>query len=117
MKIRLSRGSSPLAAMLPAALGLALLALALGPARTNAGALLAQDTAAPMRGGKKVLTIDDYARWRSIGETSISPDGRWVTYAYSRREVDDSLFIQEVGGDEPAVVIRGSDPEFSKDSR
>ena len=75
MKIRFFRGSSPLASVLPAALGLTLLGLALGPASSKAGALLAQDAEVAMRGGKKVLTIDDYARWRSVGETSISPDG------------------------------------------
>jgi dipeptidyl aminopeptidase/acylaminoacyl peptidase len=117
MKIRFSRGSSPLASVLPAALGLTLLGLALGPPSSKTGALLAQDAEVATRGGKKVLTIDDYARWRSIGQTSISPDGQWVTYAYSQREVDDSLFIKEVAGGEPATVVRGSDPEFSKDSR
>lgn len=40
-----------------------------------------------------------------------------MTHAYSRREVDDSLFIKDVDGGDPAVVVRGSDPEFSKDSR
>ena len=112
MKIPVFRASTPLAA----ALGLTLLMLSLGPASSSTGALLAQDEV-PMRGDKKVLTIDDYAKWRSIGQTSISPDGRWVTYAYSRREVDDSLFIKEIDGGDPAVVVRGSNPEFSKDSR
>ena len=42
--------------------------------------------------------------------------GGW-TYAYSRREIDDSLFIKEIDGGDPAVVVRGSNPEFSKDSR
>jgi len=40
-----------------------------------------------------------------------------VTYAYSRREVDDSLFIRPLGEGETHVVLRGSDPEFSGDSR
>jgi hypothetical protein len=30
--------------------------------------------------GKKVLGIDDYAKWRSINGSSISADGKWVTY-------------------------------------
>jgi len=67
--------------------------------------------------GLKRMTVDDYALWRSVGETSISPDGRWVTYAYSQREVDDSLFIKRIEGGDPHVVVRGSDPEFSADSR
>ena len=112
MKICAIRAFPPLTA----ALGLTLLLLSFGPASSSTGWLLAQDEA-PMRGDKKVLTIDDYAKWRSVGQTSISPDGRWVTYAYSRREVDDSLFIKEIDGGDPAVVVRGSNPEFSKDSR
>ena len=112
MKISVIRAFTPLTA----ALGLTLLLLSFGPASPSTGWLLAQDEA-PMRGDKKVLTIDDYAKWRSVGQTSISPDGRWVTYAYSRREVDDSLFIKEIDGGDPAVVVRGSNPEFSKDSR
>ena len=112
MKICAIRAFTPLTA----ALGLTLLLLSFGPASPSTGWLLAQDEA-PMRGDKKVLTIDDYAKWRSVGQTSISPDGRWVTYAYSRREVDDSLFIKEIDGGDPAVVVRGSNPEFSKDSR
>jgi hypothetical protein len=31
-------------------------------------------------GGKKVLTPDDYTRWRTIGDEQISPDGKWVSY-------------------------------------
>jgi dipeptidyl aminopeptidase/acylaminoacyl peptidase len=67
--------------------------------------------------GLKRMTVDDYALWRSIGQTSLSPDGGWVTYAYSRREVDDSLFIEPLGGGDPHVVVRGSNPTFSGDSR
>jgi dipeptidyl aminopeptidase/acylaminoacyl peptidase len=75
--------------------------------------------------GLKVLTIDDYALWRSVGATSLSPDGRWVSYSYSRREVDDSLFIKPLAGPggrptegtEPHVVVRGSNPTFFGDSR
>ena len=67
--------------------------------------------------GLKKMTVDDYALWRTIGETSLSPDGSWVTYAYSQREVDDSLFFQPLGGGDPHIVVRGSQPRFSGDSR
>ena len=67
--------------------------------------------------GLKRMTVDDYALWRSVGQTSLSPDGRWVTYAYSRREVDDSLFIKPMAGGEAHVVVRGSNPQFTGDSR
>ena len=67
--------------------------------------------------GLKRMTVDDYALWRSVGQTSLSPDGRWVTYAYGRREVDDSLFIKPLAGGDSRVVVRGSDPQFTGDSR
>ncbi len=67
--------------------------------------------------GLKRMTVDDYALWRSVGQTSLSPDGTWVTYAYSRREVDDSLFIKPLGGGDAHVVVRGSNPAFTGDSR
>lgn len=87
--------------------------------------LLAQDADVPMRGGKKVLTIDEYVLWRSVGNTSISPDGAWVTYSYDYREVDEDeplapnrpLVIKRVSGADSILVPRGADPEFSDDGR
>ena len=67
--------------------------------------------------GLKRMTVDDYALWRSIGQATLSPDGRWATYAYSQREVDDSLFIDPLGGGDSYVVVRGSNPQFTGDSR
>lgn len=89
------------------------------------GPLVAQDAATPMRGGKKVLTIDEYVLWRSISNTSISPDGAWVTYAYQHREVDEDnpldpdrpLVIKQASGADSILVTRGSNPQFSDDSR
>jgi dipeptidyl aminopeptidase/acylaminoacyl peptidase len=92
---------------------LAVLAAALFP-------LLASAQAAPRDTtpqGLKRMTVDDFTLWRSVGQTSLSPDGRWVTYAYSRREVDDSLFIQPLAGGDAHIVIRGSNPTFTGDSR
>src|SRR5262249_4658374 len=33
---------------------------------------------------KKMLTVEDYSRWRSIGGQSLSGDGKWVVYVYSQ---------------------------------
>lgn len=67
--------------------------------------------------GLKRMTVDDFALWRSVGQTTLSPDGKWVTFAYSQREVDDSLFIKPLAGGDRRVVVRGSNPAFSGDSR
>src|SRR6185312_10906705 len=64
-----------------AALGLSLFAA--GTLTTAAVAPLAAQTVAQAGAtvdGKKVLGIDDYAKWRSINGSSISADGKWVTY-------------------------------------
>ena len=33
---------------------------------------------------KKALGVDDYSRWRAIGNQAISGDGKWVTYVLSQ---------------------------------
>jgi dipeptidyl aminopeptidase/acylaminoacyl peptidase len=72
--------------------------------------------------GKKVLTIDDYTRWRTIDASAISPDGKWVAYGMR--------FTNVVAPDaKPVITIRNLDtnadvtipdainPQFSSDSR
>ena len=41
---------------------------------------LPQAQTAPKAAAKKLLTVDDYTKWRSITGQEISSDGRWVTY-------------------------------------
>lgn len=65
----------------------------------------------------KVLTLDDYPGWKRIGSALLSPDGRWMTYAYRPNEGDDTLFIRELDGSTVHSVVRGSAPAFSADSR
>lgn len=50
------------------------------------GAVIAQTQQAAPVAEKKVLGVDDYARWRSLNGASISADGKWVTYdlAYTK---------------------------------
>ena len=66
---------------------------------------------------KKVLTLDDYARWRRIGSTTISPDGNWMTYAYNPNEGNDTLYVELLEGDTKYTVPLGSGPVFSDDSK
>ena len=53
---------------------LAVVMFAVAAAHTPAGAQNAV---------KKVLSVDDYSRWKSINGSSISGDGKWVTYVVS----------------------------------
>jgi hypothetical protein len=36
---------------------------------------------------KKPLTVDDYTKWKSIGDAAISADGKWVTYVLQTTNV------------------------------
>lgn len=66
---------------------------------------------------KKILTVDDYGRWSRIDSVTLSPNGKWVTYAYSPAEGDRTLYLQGVDGDEePTEIPMGSSPRFSDDS-
>jgi len=76
-----------------------------------AAGLFAQDT-----GGKRIMTIEDYARWRSIGSTSISDDGSWITYAYGTPEADDTLYVKSMETGSEYVIPGGSNPKFSDDA-
>ncbi len=78
----------------------------------SAASLSAQE-----QGEKKALTMDDYARWRSITSTAISDDGKWITFAYSTFQADDTLYVKSLETDTEYEIPRGSRPQFSDDSR
>ncbi len=63
------------------------------------------------------MQIEDYARWRSIVSVAISDDGNWMTYGYRHHRADDTLHVQSLQNDVEYEVPRGSEPEFSDDSR
>ena len=54
---------------------------ALGQATAQASAP-AQPAAEGRKDPGKVLTLADYGRWNRVTQTAISPDGKWMTYAY-----------------------------------
>ncbi len=66
---------------------------------------------------KKALSFEDYARWRSISSTALSEDGAWVSYAYSRQESDDTLYVKHLETDTTYMVSCGSNLSFSDDSK
>ncbi len=81
--------------------------------------------AAPVRGqtaGKKALTVEDYARWRSIGGSSISGDGKWVTYVLSYTNVPQTdakpvMHLVRLDNGQDLEVQNASAPAFSADSK
>lgn len=81
-------------------------------------ARIQEDEQASNSDGKKVLTVDDYGRWNRIDSAAISPDGKWMTYAYSPAEGDKTFFIRSLESDaKPTEVPYGSSPAFSDDSQ
>ena len=107
----------PRATRLHAALPLfAAAALAVSaPSAASAQAAVAADS-----GGKKVLTVADYGRWRTISGDHISSDGRWVTYTYRFTNVasrDDKpvLHILSTETNQDIAIPDASDGTFSPD--
>jgi hypothetical protein len=56
---------------------------------------------------KKVLTIEDYGRWRSIANVAVTDDGLWACYVYRPREGDSVLNVRQLDGDKLYTVSLG----------
>ncbi|MFC1728948.1 alpha/beta hydrolase family protein [candidate division KSB1 bacterium] len=67
--------------------------------------------------GKKVLSIDDYEMWRTIGNSSISDNGDWISFSYIYQERDDTLYVKSTVSDIIYTIPRGNRPVFSDDSK
>jgi dienelactone hydrolase len=79
---------------------------------------LAAQSAAP----KKALTVDDYTKWRSIGSSSISSDGLWVTYVLSQTntlpaDAKPVMHLLRLDTNQETEIRNATDPEFSADAR
>ncbi|MEJ2204121.1 MAG: prolyl oligopeptidase family serine peptidase [Gemmatimonadota bacterium] len=71
---------------------------------------------------KRVLAVDDYARWRTLGDERISSDGRWVTWVYrftnvAARDAKPELHVLDLQTDEDVAIPNASNGVFSPDAR
>jgi dipeptidyl aminopeptidase/acylaminoacyl peptidase len=71
---------------------------------------------------KKVLTIDDYTKWRSISSQAISNDGLWVIYTLqfantTPAESKPVLYLLNLGTGQTVEIPNGTGAVFSPDSR
>jgi dipeptidyl aminopeptidase/acylaminoacyl peptidase len=71
---------------------------------------------------KKVLSVDDYSRWKSINGSSISGDGHWVTYVVSATNTAPAdakpvLHLLRLDTNQDVEVANASAPAFSADSK
>jgi dipeptidyl aminopeptidase/acylaminoacyl peptidase len=77
---------------------------------------------APAPGTKKVLSVEDYTKWRSIAAQEISPDGKWVAYVVQLTNVPTTdtkpvLHILDLDTSEDVSVQHATAPVFSLDSK
>jgi dipeptidyl aminopeptidase/acylaminoacyl peptidase len=63
---------------------------------------------APSDGTKKVLTLADYGKWNRVTSTALSPDGKWMSYAYQPNTGDQTLFVKQLDGDKLYTIPIGS---------
>ena len=87
----------------------------------SVGALIV--TAQP---AKRLITLDDFAKLRSVGDPQRSPDGKWVAYTVSAIDVekdkrDTDLWMASWDGTEQVRLTSGPDgessPRWSPDGR
>ena len=58
----------------------------------------------------KVLKLDEYPGWNRVTSTAISPDGRWMTYAYEPNEGDATLYVKQLDADKVYTTSIGTAP-------
>lgn len=71
---------------------------------------------------KRALTVDDYTKWKSINSSSISSDGKWVTYVVAQTNTTPAeskpvMHLVRLDSNQDTQVADGSNSAFSADSR
>jgi len=71
---------------------------------------------------KQVLTVEDYSRWRTIGDEALSSNGRWATWVYrftnvSRADAKPEMHILDLQTDNDTTIADASNGMFSPDGR
>jgi dipeptidyl aminopeptidase/acylaminoacyl peptidase len=71
---------------------------------------------------KRAMTIDDYARWKTIEGAQLSGDGKWVAYVLRLTNVPTTdskpvLHILNLDNNQDVTVADATNPTFSPDSR
>ena len=66
---------------------------------------------------KKPLDHSVYDNWQSIGERTVSNDGKWVAYTINVQEGDNELVIQSSTNDHKQTFPRGYGATITDDSR
>jgi dienelactone hydrolase len=77
---------------------------------------------APAATGKKVLTVEDYTKWRTITGQEISGDGNWAAYVLSLTNVVQTeskpvLHLVRLESGQQTEVANATSPVFAPDSK
>jgi len=86
----------------------------------------AQTTPAAPAPAKRPMTFEDMMKMRRLGETAVSPDGKWLAYSVTDVDLEKNtrtatLWLQPIAGGDPqplAVAKPGdSGPQFAPDGK
>ena len=66
---------------------------------------------------KPLLTAANYGKFEYLTESTLSPDGRWLSHGIDRVNDSSDLHIRRVTSGPPHVVRWGSARSFSANSR
>jgi dipeptidyl aminopeptidase/acylaminoacyl peptidase len=87
---------------------------------------LSRAQAAPTAGPKRPMTFEDMMQMKRLGDTAVSPDGKWLAYAVTSVDLNQNtkraeLWLQAIAGGEPmklAVAQAGdSGLQFAADGK
>jgi dipeptidyl aminopeptidase/acylaminoacyl peptidase len=79
--------------------------------------LLATVGSAALAQGKPLVTNTDLAKWESLGQNRLSPDGTWLTWSVTRGDQDGVVHLRGGARDTHLTIPFGQSAAFSNDSR
>ncbi len=82
-----------------------------------ASTVLLPTASSAQQSAKRPLEIADYRLWRQIEDASVSDDGQWVAWTYTKVRMDDTLVVENVESGVRRSVARASDGTLSSDGR
>jgi dipeptidyl aminopeptidase/acylaminoacyl peptidase len=83
-------------------------------------------TAAPTANAKRPMTFEDMMKMKRLGETAVSPDGKWLAYSVTSVDLEQNtktpeLWLQAIAGGEPMKLAvaqpKDSGVQFATDGR
>jgi len=65
---------------------------------------------------KPALTPADYGKWETLGQGTLSPDGKWLAYEIRRTDKNDELRVSPTAGGKTFAIAFCTAANFSADS-